>query len=186
MSILEIVGFIFGIAGVFLTLKENVWCFPVGLINVTISLFLFYDQKLYADSLQQSVYIVLLTYGWFIWLHGENKKPPVVSKMDARLKVNCLFIWLAGTFILGFLLATYTDASTPWPDSAATVLSFIAQYLVAKKKIENWLLWIVVNIAYIMIYIYKDLYLYAVLFALYLVLAIVAYFTWKKQLQHGS
>jgi nicotinamide mononucleotide transporter len=186
MNILEIAGFLFGVAGVFLTLKENVWCFPVGLINVIISLFLFYNQKLYADSLQQTVYIVLLTYGWFIWLHGENKKAPVVSRMNSGLLLRCLFVWFAGTAILGFLLDNYTDAATPWPDSAATVLSFIAQYLVARKKIENWLLWIVVNIAYVSIYIYKDLMLYAVLFGIYLLLAVAGYVSWKKQLTHGA
>ncbi len=180
MNTLEITGFLFGIAGVVLTLKENVWCFPVGLINVIVSLILFYNQKLYADSLQQLVYIALLTYGWFQWLHGVNNNAIKISDSSKRLIVQCLIIWLSGTAILGFLLHQYTDASTPWPDSAATVLSFIAQWMVARKKVENWLLWMVVNAAYISIYIYKNLPLYAVLFAVYLILAIAGYRSWKK------
>jgi nicotinamide mononucleotide transporter len=180
MNALEITGFLFGIAGVVLTLKENVWCFPVGLINVLVSLFLFYDQKLYADSLQQLVYVALLTYGWFQWLHGVNKNAIKISESSRHLLINCLLIWLSGTAILGFLLQRFTDASTPWPDSAATVLSFIAQWMIARKKVENWLLWMVVNVAYISIYIYKDLFLYALLFAVYLFLATAGYRSWKK------
>jgi nicotinamide mononucleotide transporter len=182
MTMLEIAGFVFGVAGVYLTLRENVWCFPVGLINVSISLFLFFEQKLYADALQQLVYIVLLTYGWFRWLHHVNKKAPDVSISTASALLKYFGIWVAGSFTLGYFLSNYTDASTPWLDSAATVMSFIAQWMIARKKIENWLLWIIVNITYTGIYIYKELYLYAVLFTIYLILAIAGYFTWKKQL----
>lgn len=183
MNELEAAGFLFGVAGVVLTLKENVWCFPVGLINVAISLFLFYNQKLYADSIQQSVYIILLTYGWFRWLHGEKKNVLQISTSSLQLLITCLFIWIGGTFILGYLLHNYTDASTPWPDSAATIMSFIAQWMVAKKKLENWLLWIVVNIAYIAIYVYKDLMLYAILFFVYLILAVAGFYAWRKELK---
>ncbi|MEP7264103.1 MAG: nicotinamide riboside transporter PnuC [Bacteroidota bacterium] len=183
MNELEVAGFLFGVAGVVLTLKENVWCFPVGLINVAVSLFLFYNQKLYADAIQQSVYIILLTYGWFGWLHGEKKNVLQISKSTSSLLISCLFIWMTGTFILGYLLQNYTDASTPWPDSAATILSFIAQWMIAKKKLENWLLWIVVNISYIAIYVYKDLLLYAVLFFVYLILALAGFYAWKKEMK---
>lgn len=186
MNLLEVTGFLFGIAGVYLTLRENVWCFPVGIINVILSLFLFYDQKLYADAIQQSVYIFLLTYGWWQWLHGGFKKSLTITKSSSKLLLNCLMIWISGTFLLGSLLHKYTDASTPWPDSAATILSFIAQWMVAKKKLENWILWMVVNLAYIAIYIYKDLSLYAILFFIYLILAIAGYVNWKKQLHHAG
>src|SRR4051812_42910496 len=98
MNAMEIAGFIFGVAGVYLTLRENVWCFPVGLINVLLSLFLFYGQKLYADALQQAVYIILLTYGWWQWLHGENKNHFLnISRSNVTLLMQCFFIWIAGT-----------------------------------------------------------------------------------------
>ena len=183
MSWLEITGFICGIAGVFLTIKENPWCFPIGIANVTLSLFLFYGQQLYADALQQIVYVVLLTFGWYKWLHGDIDSEQVkISSSSNSLLLICLLFWIGGSFTLGYLLANYTNASTPWPDSAATVLSFIAQWMVAKKKIENWLLWLVVNITYIAIYLYKDLSLYALLFTVYFCLAIWGYMQWKKEL----
>ena len=184
MSWIEILGFIFGIAGVYLTLKVNPWCFPIGLVNVILSAFLFYDQRLYADVLQQLVYIILLTYGWFKWLHGTNNSPTSkITESSMKLLIVSLLIWVSGTLALGYLLSSHTNAATPWPDSAATVLSFIAQWMIAKKKLENWLLWIAVNIAYIGIYSYKELYLYTVLFSVYLLLAVAGYFKWNKEVK---
>jgi nicotinamide mononucleotide transporter len=90
--------------------------------------------------------------------------------------------FILSTLLLGTLLSKFTDASLPWLDSAATSLSFVAQWMIAKKKIENWLIWIVVNLMYIGIYAVKDLWLYCVLFFVYLLLAINGYLTWRKQL----
>jgi nicotinamide mononucleotide transporter len=183
VSIIEILGFIFGIAGVYLTLRQNIWCFPTGLVNVALSMILFFEQKLYADAFQQFVYIILLTYGWYRWLHGGIQSDLKISESSLNLLVKCLAIWLAGTLISGYLLSKYTDASTPWPDSAATVLSFIAQWMIARKKLENWILWIAVNITYIWIYSYKELYLYTILFSIYLLLAIAGYLSWNKEVK---
>ena len=184
MNWLEIIGFICGIAGIVLTLKENFWCFPVGLVNVILSMFLFYTQQLYADTLQQLVYIILLFYGWYRWVNGDsNSKRIPITLSSIKLLICCFLVWLGATALLAILLTQYTNASAPWPDSAATSLSFIAQWMVAKKKLENWLLWIAVNILYIAIYLYKDLNLYALLFAIYLGLAIWGYIQWKKEMK---
>lgn len=184
MNWLEITGFLCGIVGVYLTIKENSWCFPVGLVNVILSLVLFYGQHLYADALQQLVYIVLLTYGWYKWLHADTASHQLkISSSSHRLLLKYAMIWLTGTVFLGYILANNTDAATPWPDSAATVLSFIAQWMVAKKKLENWLLWLVVNIIYVTIYLYKGLNLYAILFTIYFFLAIIGFLNWKNEMK---
>jgi nicotinamide mononucleotide transporter len=210
LSALELVGFAFGVAGVWLTIKENPFCFPVGLVNVIVSSFLFFDQKLYADVLQQIVYVILLGYGWYEWtrkisqkqfnskvksewLDNVSLKPKIenptsqityISSSSPRLLFNCLFIIIASTYILGKLLKWYTDASVPYWDALATSMSFTAQYLVARKKIENWMLWMDVNLLYTGIYIYKELYLYAILFSIYFVMAIIGYLKWKKLLDN--
>lgn len=186
MNPLELTGFATGVIGVWLTIRRHAWCFPVGLINVSISLYLFYTQQLYADALQQLVYIPLLIFGWMQWVQGKNTaevQPERLRQGSHPISaLTLLLIFLAGGTSLGYLLHRYTDASFPWPDSFATCGAFIAQYLVARKKIENWLIWILVNLAYIVIYIQKDLLLYAALFAGYLVLAIYGYLDWKKRL----
>jgi len=183
MNWIEIAGFVCGVLGIWLTLRQNVWCFPVGLANVILSLFLFYEQKLYADSLQQIVYILLLAYGWFNWNSGkESSIKLAVSTSSRNLLFQSAIAFIMCTLLLGTILSHYTDAAFPWLDSTATSLSFVAQWMIAKKKIENWWIWMVVNGMYIGIYLSKELWLYSLLFFIYLLLAISGYLTWRKQL----
>jgi len=186
MSSLEIIGFVFGIAGVWLTIKEHWACFPVGLVNVIVSLFLFVDQKLYSDSLQQVVYIVLLSYGWYQWSNKNGKSVLKVGRMHTSLIAYMAFSFIIFSFSFGYFFDKYTDADVPYADATATALSFIAQYLIARKKIENWMIWMAVNILYIGIYSYKELYLYALLFFIYLILSFKGYFTWKTALNNAQ
>jgi len=179
MNPLEIIGFLFGIAGVWLTIKEHWWCFPVGLVNVTVSLFLFFDQRLYSDAVQQAVYILLLSYGWYQWKYNTLVKRPEIGFMNGVMKVSMLIFLITLSFSMGYLFDKYTDADVPYLDSSATALSFIAQFLIARKKMENWLIWMVVNVMYIGIYSYKELYLYVLLFAVYLALSVKGYISWK-------
>jgi nicotinamide mononucleotide transporter len=181
MSPVEIAGFIFGVAGIWLTIKENIWCFPVGLINVIISLILFFQQKLYSDAIQQIVYIVLLSYGWYKWINGDVRlKALKISFSSAMLLIILFMLCIIFSLAAGYIFKTYTDASLPWWDAGATALSFTAQWMIAKKKIENWILWMVVNVMYVGIYLYKDLFLYAILFFIYLLLAIHGWMEWRK------
>ena len=184
MSITEIIGFIFGVAGIWLTMRENTWCFPIGLVNVIVSLVLFFSQKLYSDCIQQIVYILLLSYGWYKWLIGENKKSELkISFSSNKLLVILLSLCILFSLAAGFMFEKYTDASLPYWDASATALSFTAQWMIARKKIENWLLWMIVNSMYVGIYLYKDLLLYAVLFFIYFLLAVKGWMEWKKKYQ---
>ncbi len=183
-TLFEWTGFITGVAGVWLTIRRHIACFPVGLINVIISLVLFYRQQLYADALQQLVYCVLLSYGWIQWRSGkkENEKISVGTlKLNESIWLLCAV--LGFTWLLYFLLTNFTDASFPLADSFATALAFAAQYLVARKKIENWWLWMIVNVAYIVIYHLKGLDLYLILFSIYLALSVKGLYDWKKELR---
>lgn len=181
-SPLEVAGFIFGVAGVWLTIRENIWCFPVGLVNVSISMVLFFQQKLYSDSIQQFVYIILLSYGWYSWHTGRSDHRLKVSKTGIKMLLFILTSAAALSFTMGWIFSSYTDASFPYIDAGATSLSFAAQFMIARKKIENWYLWMIVNITYIAIYINKDLYLYAVLFSVYLLLAFAGLRRWRTEL----
>lgn len=182
MNFLEGVGFVTGIAGVWLTMRKNIWCFPVGLLNVTISLFLFYHQQLYADALQQLVYIVLLAYGWMHWFKtsGRDKEDGRISSLSGSGLLFSLLVISASTLILGYVLNTFTKASFPWIDSFATSMAFLAQFLVARRKIENWMLWMMVNAIYIVIYYQKGLMLYMVLFTAYGILSVMGWRNWRR------
>lgn len=190
MNVFEVTGFVTGITGIWLTMKQNPWCFPVGLVNVIISFFLFYEQKLYSDCIQQVFYSILLAYGWYCWLFRSEHttKPLIVSYSSHALLMLLLFLCLTYIAVSGYLFHRFTDASYPWLDAVATGISFTAQWMIARKKIEHWLLWMIVNLLYIYIYAQKELWLYALLFLVYFALAVNGWMTWKKSVEknvHG-
>ncbi|MBK9400813.1 MAG: nicotinamide mononucleotide transporter [Bacteroidetes bacterium] len=181
---LELIAFLTGITGIWLTMRQNVWCFPVGLINVSLSMVIFYEQHLYADAIQQIMYITLLIYGWYNWKRkGTMNVRLGVSRLSLKEIAGYCLLILLSTLLLGGLLITLTAAIFPWADSLATSTAFVAQYLVARKKLENWLLWMGVNLVYIAIYYHKDLHLYVILFSVYLILSFFGLYQWNKELK---
>ncbi len=185
LKFLEIIGFASGILGVWLTMKKNKWCFPIGLINVSVSLYLFFMQGLYADSLQQIVYIILLLYGWYTWNTpvSETQRLLVIGRLNSKeIFFTILFIAIT-TRLLGTTLAEFTDAKLPFLDSFATSCAFLAQYFIARKKIETWILWMFVNVIYVGIYFNNEMYLYVVLFSIYGILALMGWNSWKTELK---
>ncbi len=180
-SYLEIFGFITGILGVWLTIRRNILCFPIGIVNVLIYAYLFQSEnvRLYADALLQIIYLILLVYGWMVWNRSKNEKEEIRT-VSILLAKKLVIIGVLSTIALGVFLSHYTNASLPYLDAALTILSLIAQWMIAKKMIENWLLWMVVNIIYIPLYIYKGLTLTSILYLLFLILAINGWYNWKK------
>jgi nicotinamide mononucleotide transporter len=184
MSTIEIIATISGLACVILTIRQNIWCWPTGLLMVALYIVIFYQAKLYSDMGLQVVYVVLQIYGWYAWLHGgpKNSKLPVRAMGPTSLAVWCL-IGAVLTAALGYTMQRFTDASLPYWDATTTVLSLIAQFLMARKIMESWLLWITVDVLAIGIYAVKDLHLTAGLYAVFLVLATLGYFAWKNDLK---
>lgn len=180
ISAIEIIGTLFGIAGVWLTVKKNIWCFPTGIINVVLYAILFYQCKLYADASLQVVYIILLIYGWIQWNRSNVDEKFVAGRLDARLSFALVMIGIVLTIMIGSIFKTYTDASLPYLDSALASASLIAQWLIAKRKIENWLVWIVADVVYVGMYIYKHLFFTTFLYAIFIILALTGWREWKK------
>ena len=186
-SIEEIIAVILGVIAVYLSTKQNVWTYPLGIISVFIYIEIFHEVKLYADMGLQVFFIILQAYGWYEWLYGgENKTVLHVSRTPLRAWVVLSFFVVAGTALLGYTLHRLTDASLPYVDSFLAVLSMAAQWQLAKKYIENWSVWIGVNIGSIAMYGYKGLYFTMVLYGVYLVLAFMGYWEWKKEINSGQ
>ncbi len=182
MKTLEITGFLFGIAGVFLTIRRQIFCFPVGLVNVSITAWLVFHQQLYADVLQQLVYFILLVYGWVQWAKGNSTADHTVTASSPITLIYLGILIMFSSAALGYLLRTYSNASYPYLDSTGTIICFTAQWLIAGKKIENWYLWVVANLMYIILYLLKDLPWYSLLSAVYLVMAVFGWREWKKRM----
>ncbi len=180
-SALEIIGFITGVLGVWLTIRRKILCFPIGIINVLIYAYLFQSEnvRLYADALLQIIYLILLIYGWMVWNRSKNEKEEIRTVFILLAK-KLVIIGVLSTIALGVFLSHYTNASLPYLDAILTIISLIAQWMIAKKMIENWLLWIVVNTIYIPLYVYKGLAFTSILYLLFLILAINGWYNWRK------
>jgi len=181
MDPIEVAGVAFGLWSVWLTIKERISSWPVGIVNIVLFMILFFSVKLYADFGLQIVFLVLSVYGWWVWLHPRPGKQEVpVTLLPTRVRVGALGASVSATFAMGFLLSHYTDAALPFWDSTTTVLSVVAQYLMARKNLECWYLWISADVLYVGIYAYKDLFLTSGLYAIFLVLAISGLLRWRK------
>ncbi|MDQ0063442.1 nicotinamide riboside transporter PnuC [Paenibacillus harenae] len=179
---LEIVATTTGLLSVWLTAREKIWAWPIGLVNVACFFYMFYEVKLYADMTLQVFFFILSIYGWVIWLtkrNGAEVRP--TRRISPRLAGILLVALFAGTGIWGYVLATYTDASIPYPDAFIAMLSLIAQMLLSYKILENWYCWIVVDVLSVGMYLYKDLNMLAFLYVIFLCIAISGLITWKKQ-----
>lgn len=180
----EIIAVVLGLISVYLVTRQNVWCYPLGIISVFIYIFIFYKVKLYADMGLQLFFIVLQAYGWYEWLYGGRDHSALsVSWASRRIYLFSALFTMLSTALLGYTLHQLTDASLPYVDSFLAVLSMAAQWMMAKKYIENWILWMIVNIGSIGMYGVKGLYVTMVLFAVYFGLAILGYAEWKRSLQ---
>ena len=183
MTIIESAAVVFGLICVWLTVRQNIWCWPTGLVQVALYIFIFYQVKLYSDLILHFVYVGLQIYGWYHWLHGgKNRALLPVSTLGARSRIIWPLLVIAGAGGWGYLMANFTDAAVPYGDAFTTVASLIAQWLMARKRLESWLFWIAVDVVAIGIYWHKSLYLTSGLYAIFLVLATIGLFEWRKTL----
>ena len=183
----EVLAVITGIISVYLSTRENIWSWPTALVNVALYFVVFYETKLYADMGLQVVYFALSLYGWYEWLYGgENRTELHVSRTSPALGVRLAMIAVACVAVLGTVLARFTDAALPYIDSATAGTSLVAQWMMTRKILENWAVWVAVDVVYIAMFVFKRLYLTAGLYSVFLVLAIMGYVQWKRSLAERS
>lgn len=180
---LELVAVITGVLSVYLLTKQRIEAWYFGLVTVSIYVYIFLQQKLYSDMILHVVYVVLNIYGWYSWKYGDAKhkelKPTMLSWGQRMIWIIIIVI---GFLIWGYLMNRYTDADYAYVDAFTTVTSLVAQWFLAKKKIENWVLWMIVNVIAIGLYYVKGIVLTSGLYAIYLILAFMGFFSWKKNL----
>jgi nicotinamide mononucleotide transporter len=182
-SCLELVAVLFGIVSVFLSVREHIWSWPTALVNVALYFALFFKAGLYSDMGLQAVYFGLSLYGWYEWLYGGKGHTTLrVSRTPARLWSLLVVIGLGLWATLGRLTSGLPGVALPYVDAATTTTSLIAQYLMTRKLLENWTLWIVVDVVYIGMFIFKGLYLTAGNYAVYLALAVLGHIAWRRSL----
>lgn len=183
MTPLEAVAALFGVVSVYLGTREHMGAWPTALVNVGLYTIIFRDQRLYADMGLQAVYFVLSLYGWYQWkFGGSDRSELTVSRANGRLWRTLVAVNLIAWLSLGSVLSQSTDAVLPYLDSLLATTSLIAQYLMTRKVLESWALWIVVDLIYVPMFVSRGLYLTAGLYALFLLLAFKGWRDWNRSL----
>ncbi len=185
---LELVGLVSGLLCVWLLIKENVLTFPIGLIYAVVTVVVVGRAYLYADVILNLYYVVMNAYGWYFWLYGgrERRKEEVllVGWVPKSQWLPLIGITLLGTVAMGWYFHSQTAAALPYPDSFTTVASFVAMWMSARKYIESWVLWFVIDIVQVALYLIKDIEAYALLYFVYLIMAVYGWLAWRKHLSH--
>lgn len=180
---IEFIASLLGLISVWLVTKQNNWCWPTGIVMVLIYMFIFYQNKLYSDMLLQVFFAVMQIYGWYTW---SNNSVNTTKLQVSWLTFKEQLLWMAGTIVLsiiiGFSMEHFTNADMPYIDAATAAMSITAQWLMTRKKIENWVYWIIADLIYIAMYLAKALYFTTVLYLVFLILAYKGFIAWKNHL----
>jgi len=180
---LEIVAVAVTLTAVYLTTRQIVWCWPLGMVSVSLYAVVFFQAKLYADMGLQGLYFVLAVYGWWSWLRGGTDHGRLqVSRLSPRPAIVLLFLTAAVGWVGGLALGRLTDASLPRLDSLLTSFSIAAQWMQTRKILESWLVWIAVDVLYVGMFAYKELFLTSALYAVFLALAGLGFADWRRSL----
>lgn len=170
-------------ANIYLAARNNIWNWLLGLIAVTLYAFIFYLTRLYGDMALQGVYFIFQIYGWFQWrFGGKDNTELTVHRMPKPYWLIALFAQILMTSVFYWFLSHHTNSTTPFVDAFTTALSLIAQWMMCKKWLENWSLWILLDLISLYMYSYKGLYLTTVLYAAFIALCMMGYREWKKAL----
>lgn len=179
---IEISAAVLGITGVYLTTRQNIWCWPVGLANVILSIFVFLFSRLYADVVLQIFYLIMTIYGWYFWVFGgKNKNQLPIRNMKITELIIITVIGTVSSVFSGFIFWKYTNASYPVWDSFLMVWGILATYAMAKKILQHWILWIIIDINCTALYFLKDLYAFSILYLVFTFLAVYGYIKWKTE-----
>ena len=178
---IELIAAILGLLGVWLTAKQYIWCWPVGLVNVLLSGYVFFTARLYADVVLQVFYLVMTIYGWYYWVFGGKKKYELpVRRIRKKELIFMLIIGMVGSATVGFIFYKFTNAAYPFWDSLLMVWGIIGTYAMAKKILEHWIMWIIIDLNCTALYFFKGLYAFTPQYFIFTLLAVYGYYEWIK------
>ena len=183
LKFIEYGAIFFNVVYLILAIRMSVWCWIFGIVGVLLSFYVYTHEsvKLYSDASLQVVYLGLSVYGWISWKHqNDNESQFTVRRMSLLYHVAVILIGIVTTFLLGTFW-TYFGASLPYLDAATTSFAIITTILVVRRYIENWIYWIVIDIVCAIMYFYKGIEGFGILFIIYAVMAIWGYRNWHKR-----
>jgi len=178
----EILVFIFSIIYVWLAAYQNNWCWLAAIISVLLYTYVCFTAKLYSEMGLQVFYFIMSFYGWWQWSkHTTQNQKLNISVLKTKKHLILTALGLLLTILLNFIMKTFTDAALTLPDAFVTAFSLIATFMVAKKILENWVWWIVIDSLAIYVHVNRSLYLLAFLYFIYVIIAVIGFINWKKE-----
>lgn len=188
MTTWEAIAMVLAVAYLLLAIRQSLWCWVAAFFSTLIYSLIFFDVSLLMDSALNIYYLLMAVYGWYSWKYGGKLQEKELEVTTYGLGKNILIILGLAVIstCLGYFMYNYTEADFAYIDSFTTVFAVFSTYMLAKKVLENWIYWIVIDTVSIYVYIQKGLNLTAILFAIYTVLAFVAYKKWKEELNANS
>ncbi len=187
--LLQIIGVALGLLYLYLEYRANIWLWVVGLIMPVVHGMLYYRSGLYADCAMEVYYILAGVYGLSVWLRrgGKDKESKfAISHATTRVLVTAAGIYAVAHVVIYYLLVNFTDSTVPVWDSFTTACSVVAYWLLSRKYVEQWLVWLVVDVVTVGLYFYKDIPLTAMLYAVYSALAVVGYMRWRRMARQAE
>jgi len=180
---IELLATISGLLYIYFSVKQNILLWLFGIITSALYIYVYFYAKFYADMSLQFYYLVISFYGWYFWIFGKTKNSQTlnISRTDKKTALILLALTILFFGIYVFILR-YTDTDVVYWDSFTTAAGITATWMLVKKKIEQWIIWVIVNFVSIILYIHKELYITAILFVVYTILAVVGYYQWRKDL----
>jgi nicotinamide mononucleotide transporter len=183
LSLLEAAGVLFSVLYLVLAIRESLWCWPAAFLSSVLTIVVMFGAQLYSEAALNVFYAAMAVYGWYQWRHGGRKQGEAELPISVwPLRAHALAIGgsVLLSAIVGWLMSRQTDAAFPYLDAFVTVSSIITTYMVARKILENWLYWLVVDSLSLYLYWQRELHLYVALFALYLVLVVIGLVRWHR------
>jgi nicotinamide mononucleotide transporter len=178
---LELISFVLSVITVLLNIGQNHWGWLFAIVSSATYGVVFYGARLYGDMGLQLVFIIVSVWGWYQWLHGGAHSAALhVTRLDRAGWRRSIIGWLAGFVLLAAFLKAFTDTDVPLADGFLTAGSLLGQLLLSRKKVENWHVWIGVDVLYVGLYVYKGLILTAVLYAVFILMALAGLRAWKR------
>lgn len=177
---LELISFLLAVTTVLLNIRQKHWAWLFSIASSATFAVVFFEARLYGDMGLQFVFIGASVWGWYQWLHGAGDQQLVVTRLKPAGWGWSIAAWAIGFVLLSQFLDRLTDTDVPHADGFLTAGSLVGQLLLGRKKVENWLVWIVVDVLYVGLYIYKDLHLTAILYAVFVVLAWTGWRAWSN------
>ena len=180
--ILEITAVVFGLLSVWFSKNNNILVFPTGMISTSIFIYLLYKSVLLGDMMINAYYFIMSIYGWYVWTREENNSITLISRINAKEKNICILIFI---FSLIFVYSIYVyfdkwNSLTAYIDNLTTAIFFVGMWLMAKRKIENWIFWIIGDIISVPLYFYKGFTFTSLQYLIFTFIAIAGYYSWKK------